>query len=141
MKTDEKSFSYTKLITPLLVLIGILLYLLIKVSGNTQRNLVNQQINATLNELGTVQYLDMNARGGYFPSNLVAKANMATILRIKTSNTFDCSSSITIPGINYRNNLPPTGITEITIPPQSQDTILRGSCSMGMYRFSINFVK
>jgi plastocyanin domain-containing protein len=89
---------------------------------------------------GDVQYIDMTAKGGYTPNSITAKANTKTILKVKTSNTFDCSSAIVIPGIGYRDNLPPTAVTEITIPPQKENTVLKGTCSMGMYRFSIKFI-
>lgn len=89
---------------------------------------------------GDIQYIDMTAKGGYTPTSITAKANTKTILKVKTSNTFDCSSAIVIPGIGYRDNLPPTAVTEITIPPQKENTVLKGTCTMGMYRFSIKFI-
>lgn len=87
-----------------------------------------------------IQYIDLTAKGGYSPRELTAKANINTVLRVKTSGTFDCSSALVIPKLNYRNNLPPTGITEIKIPPQDQNTEMRGTCSMGMYKFNIKFI-
>jgi plastocyanin domain-containing protein len=95
---------------------------------------------SAVSSVNGVQYIDLTARGGYFPSDITAKANTPTVLRVKTANTFDCSSSIVIPSLNYRNNLPSTGTTEITIPPQSANYVLQGTCIMGMYRFNIRFI-
>jgi len=89
-------------------------------------------------ENGT-QIVEISARGGYSPRVTSAKAGVATTLRVKTRGTFDCSSALVIPSLGYRANLPPSGMTEIQIPPQSAGTSLRGVCVMGMYNFSINF--
>lgn len=85
------------------------------------------------------QYVDITARGGYWPKQITAKSGMPTILRVTTNGTFDCSSFLVIPGISYRNSLPQTGVTEIPIPSQPANSVFRGTCGMGMYSFVINF--
>lgn len=86
-----------------------------------------------------VQYITITAKGGYSPKISNAKANIPTKLIIKTNGTFDCSSSLIIRSVNYRNILPNTGEAVIDVgTPKSKDT-LRGVCSMGMYNFLINF--
>lgn len=85
------------------------------------------------------QIIEIGAKGGYLPKVSIAKADIPNILRVQTSGTFDCSSAITIPSIGYRNNLPPSGITEILVPAQKSGTTLQGLCSMGMYSFKIEF--
>lgn len=85
------------------------------------------------------QVVAVTAKGGYAPSNSVAKANTETVLQVTTRGTFDCSSALVIPSIGYRTNLPPSGVTNIAIPPQKSGTVLQGTCSMGMYNFAINF--
>jgi plastocyanin domain-containing protein len=85
------------------------------------------------------QIVEITARGGYTPKVSIAKAGVPTIIRIVTNNTFDCASSISIPSIGYRNNLPRTGTTDIEVPAQSAGTKLQGSCSMGMYSFTVSF--
>lgn len=85
------------------------------------------------------QVIEISAKGGYTPRVTIAKAGLPTIVRIKTSGTFDCSSSLRIPLINYFKNLPPTGTTDIEVSAQSSGSTLRGLCSMGMYNFSIKF--
>jgi plastocyanin domain-containing protein len=128
----------------MLILVGfavffvILTIIFIKFSTNNSGDL-SQNTTSAVSDSNGIQYVDVTAKGGYTPSNISAKANTKTILRMKTSSTFDCSSALVIPSINYRNNLPPTAVTEIEIPSQKPGTTLRGACAMGMYRFSINF--
>jgi len=85
------------------------------------------------------QIIEINAKGGYSPRTMTAKANTPTVLKVKTSGTFDCSSALTIPSLGYRTSLPPSGETLIEVPPQKVGSTLRGVCSMGMYSFEVNF--
>ncbi len=85
------------------------------------------------------QIIEVSAKGGYYPRKIVAQAGMETILRMKTNGTFDCSSSLAIPKLNYRTSLPPSGTVDIPISASASNGILRGLCSMGMYSFEINF--
>jgi plastocyanin domain-containing protein len=86
------------------------------------------------------QIIELIAKGGYFPATIQASANKATILRIKTNNTFDCSSALTIPSLGINKRLPQTGSTDIEIEPRNAGTQIDGTCSMGMYYFSIKFI-
>lgn len=85
------------------------------------------------------QLVEIKAKGGYSPRSTVVKAGVPTILRVKTSGTYDCSSVFTIPSLNYRRNLPPTGNTDVEIAPQKPGSVLRGTCGMGMYNFEVRF--
>ena len=85
------------------------------------------------------QTIEIGAKDGYTPTLTAAKANMPTVLRVQTNGTFDCSSAITIPSIGYRANLPPTGSTDIEVPPQSAGTSMHIVCGMGMRNASVNF--
>ncbi len=85
------------------------------------------------------QIITINAKGGYTPRITNAKADMPTIIKIDTKGTFDCSSSLVIPQLNYRKNLPPSGETLVDVPAQQAGTSIRGLCSMGMFNFNINF--
>jgi plastocyanin domain-containing protein len=85
------------------------------------------------------QVIEIDAKGGYSPRTTSAKAGVPTVLKVKTSGTFDCSSSLVIPSISYRKNLPPSGETLIDLPPQEVGYVLRGTCSMGMYNFEVVF--
>jgi plastocyanin domain-containing protein len=85
------------------------------------------------------QIIEISAKGGFSPRDVTAKADTATTLKIKTSSTFDCSSSLTIPKLGYQTNLPPSGETVVDVPPQKAGSTLTGLCSMGMYSFNIRF--
>lgn len=85
------------------------------------------------------QIIEVKAKGGYSPKISTAKAEIATTLKMKTNGTFDCSSALRIPGINYSGNLPMTGETLIPIPPQPKGTIIQAMCGMGMYNFLLKF--
>lgn len=84
------------------------------------------------------QVITIDAKGGYSPRVSTAKAGIPTIIRFRTSGTFDCSSSVRIPSMNVRKFLPSTGTTDIAIAsPQAGPLI--GMCGMGMYPFQVNF--
>ena len=85
------------------------------------------------------QIVEIGVKGGYSPKVSVAKADMPTVLRMKTNGTFDCSSGVVIPSLSYRQNLPPSGETDIEVPPQQSGTTLQGLCVMGMYHFAVQF--
>ena len=84
------------------------------------------------------QYIDITAKGGYSPRRTEAKAGVPTILRVNTKGTFDCSIALRIPSLRYGKNLSPNETAEIDLgTPQAG--ALNGTCSMGMYNFTINF--
>ena len=85
------------------------------------------------------QIVEIGVKGGYSPKVSAAKADLPTVLRMKTNGTFDCSSGVVIPSLSYRQNLPPSGETDIEVPAQKSGTTLEGLCVMGMYHFSVNF--
>lgn len=84
------------------------------------------------------QIITIYVKGGYSPKVSTAKADMPTVLRFKTNGSFGCASSIYLPSMNYRTNLPLSGNTDIPLPTQKAG-VFRGMCSMGMYNFIINF--
>lgn len=85
------------------------------------------------------QIVTISAKGGYSPKRSKAKADMPTTLKVETKGTFDCSSALSLPSINYQENLPPSGVTEIELPPQKAGSTFEGRCAMGMYGFKIAF--
>ncbi len=85
------------------------------------------------------QIIEIGAKGGYAPKVSTAKADIPTILRVQTRGTFDCSSALIIPSIEYRANLPPSGVTEIEVSAQKSGATLQGLCAMGMYNFKVQF--
>ena len=85
-----------------------------------------------------VQYVTINARGGYLPKVSTAQANTPTKLIVKTNGTYDCSASLVIRSIGYQKILPNTGEEVIDLGTPQTGTI-QGLCSMGMYNFAVDF--
>lgn len=84
------------------------------------------------------QIIDITAKGGYTPRTSIAKAGIPTIIRFRTTGTFDCSSSIRIPSMNVSYNLPSAGTVDIPVTDSKTGPLI-GMCGMGMYPFQINF--
>lgn len=86
-----------------------------------------------------VQYITIDAKGGYSPRVSSAQADVPTKLIVRTNGTYDCSSALVIRSIGYQKILPQTGeeIFDVGIPKAG--TPLQGTCSMGMYNFVVNF--
>ena len=85
-----------------------------------------------------IQYITINARGGYSPKVSLVQANIPTKLVMKTNSTYDCSASLVIRSIGYQKILPNTGEEIIDLGTPRTGT-LQGLCSMGMYNFAVNF--
>lgn len=107
--------------------------------GENKNSNTQEAISPNVTTENGKQIIEINVKGGYTPRATVAKANTPTIIRVKTNNAFDCSSSLRIPSINYFKNLPPTAVTDIELPNETAGSTLQGVCSMGMYSFSIQF--
>jgi uncharacterized protein len=122
------------------VLIGIILigasFFFIKNSGSTPETSSTQQ---TITEEDGKQILNLTAKGGYSPKKITAQAGKPAILKVKTASTFDCSTALVIPTLKVTKSLPATGVTSIEIPAQTAGSEIKGTCSMGMYSFSITF--
>lgn len=107
--------------------------------GNKNSNNINSQTANNVSIVEDKQIITINAKGGYSPGVTTAKADIPTVIKMNTRGTFDCSAALTIPSLGYRKNLPPSGETEIELPPQKAGTIMQGMCSMGMYNFQVSF--
>ncbi|AKM83997.1 TPA: hypothetical protein DCZ46_01545 [Candidatus Campbellbacteria bacterium] len=108
------------------------------VSDDTKKEEI-KEVKSNVSVVDGKQIITIDARGGYFPQMTIAKADMPTIIKVETKSTFDCSSALVIPDLNYQKNLPPTAVTEIEVPPQKAGEEIQGLCSMGMYSFQIKF--
>jgi plastocyanin domain-containing protein len=86
-----------------------------------------------------IQYITIEARGGYSPKISTAQAGIPTKLVIKTNGTYDCSLSLVIRSIGYQKVLSQTGEEIIDLGIPEVDTPLQGTCSMGMYNFKVDF--
>ncbi|MBN1246430.1 MAG: sulfite exporter TauE/SafE family protein [Anaerolineae bacterium] len=90
--------------------------------------------------VGDVQKLAIEARNdGYTPATQHAAADVASELVITTDHTRSCARAFIIPALQYEKLLPETGTVAVEIPPQAPETVLRYSCSMGMYTGEIIF--
>jgi len=122
------------LATVLVIGIGIVFFGQLK--NNPSLNGVQTAQNVEIRD--GVQYVTINARGGYSPKVSTAQANIPTKLVVKTNETYDCSAALVIRSIGYQKILPQTG-EEIIDLGSPQSGTLQGLCSMGMYNFKINF--
>ena len=87
-----------------------------------------------------IQYITVNAGGGYSPKVSTAKAGIPTKLIVKTNGTYDCSASLVIRAIGFQKILSQTGeeVIDIGIPKAGEP--LQGVCGMGMFSFQIKFI-
>lgn len=122
------------IVTALVIGIGILFL------GQSKNRLSIDQVSLVQNvEMRDgIQYVTINARGGYSPRISSAQANIPTKLVIRTNGTYDCSAALVIRSIGYQKILPNTGeeMIDLGIPKLGE---LRGLCGMGMYNFVVNF--
>lgn len=86
-----------------------------------------------------VQYITVNAKGGYSPKVSSAKAGIPTKLIMKTDGTYDCSASLVIRSISFQKILAQTGEEVIDLGTPKAGQPLQGLCGMGMYSFAVNF--
>ncbi len=86
-----------------------------------------------------IQYVNIEAKGGYSPRVSTAQSGIPTKLVVKTGGTYDCSSSLVIRSIGYQKVLPQIGEEVIDLGVPEAGVPLQGTCSMGMYNFVINF--
>lgn len=136
---SKKAFMYVGLfLAAIVVVVGLAFY---KSAANAEpKNFDVNTISSNVIKQGDIQYIDVTARGGYRPNVTIAEAGKETIIRMKTSNTFDCSLALSIPKLGYSTYLPQNGITEIKVAVAEKNSELRGTCSMGMYGFRIKFI-
>lgn len=121
----------------LVVGIGLIFWTGSKSKNNSNTTTVEVVQNAEIKD--GVQYITINAKGGYSPKVSTAKAEIPTKLIVKTNGTYDCSSSLVIRSIGFQKILAQTGEEIIDIGSPKAGEALQGVCGMGMYNFLINF--
>ena len=87
-----------------------------------------------------VQVVRLFAKGGYSPSRLEVQAGIPTELIVETRSTYDCSRALIIPSRNVDVLLPATGQERLALGTLAPNERLDGSCSMGMYAFSLQAI-
>lgn len=138
MKNKKENNSNTKIfltIVAMLLLIGLTIVITNKPNADTNTSQNQQKVEV----IDGIQYITINAGGGYFPRVTQAQAGIPTKLIVKTNGVFDCSAALTIRSINYQKVLPQTGEEVIDIGTPVAGVPFSGTCSMGMYSFLINF--
>jgi sulfite exporter TauE/SafE len=70
---------------------------------------------------------------GYNPQILHLPANRGISLNWITQDVHSCALAVVVPGLAYEKVLPATGQVALEVPPQPKGTLMRYSCSMGMY--------
>jgi plastocyanin domain-containing protein len=107
--------------------------------GNSKKNNTTGEATQNSEIKDGIQYITVNAKGGYSPKVSTAKAGIPTKLIVKTEGTYDCSASLVIRSVGFQKILPQTGeeVIDLGIPKAGQP--LQGLCGMGMYNFVINF--
>lgn len=136
---DKNSSGTNKtpfIIATILILAVVGFILVLSSSGNNSGS-VSSAENSQIKD--GVQYITINAGGGYSPKVSNAKAGIPTKLIMKTNGIYDCSASLVIRSIGFQRILPQTGETEIDVGIPKAGVPLQGVCGMGMYSFLVNF--
>jgi sulfite exporter TauE/SafE len=79
------------------------------------------------------------ANNGYFPATMRLTAGEPHTLDLVTERTVSCARDFVIPALKYYQLLPETGRVTVDIPAQQAGTVLRYTCSMGMYTGQLVF--
>lgn len=135
MKKNNNTNTYISITIVIFLIFGVIFFIGKSNNGSSS----GQGDNNNVSVVDGKQIVTINAKGGYTPRNTIAKAGVPTVIKMVTSGSFDCSSSLSIPSLSYRKNLPPSGETLIDVPTQKSGKKLQGICAMGMYNFSIEF--
>lgn len=127
--------------TSIIIIVGLLIAIaIVVIGGSVSRGNTNTNQAVENSEVKDgVQYITINARGGYSPQVSNARAGIPTKLIVKTNGTYDCSAALVIRELNFQKILPQTGETVIDLGTPLAGKPLQGTCSMGMYNFLINF--
>ncbi len=91
------------------------------------------------NSLIADKYAIQVTENGYSPQTLHMPANRSVSLEWVTEDTQTCARSVVIPALKYQNILPSTGRVKLDIEPQKSGTVIRYTCSMGMYPSQLVF--
>lgn len=144
MSKKNKNMQETTTINGTGILIGITVIVVIGFvfligSGNNNSADVKGASSNVVSTSGDKQIIEVTVSGGYSPRTINAKAGVPTIIRMKSDGAYGCERAFRIPSLGISKTLPASGNTDIEITSQNAGTSLRGSCSMGMYSFVINF--
>lgn len=118
-----------------IALIGGMLYFISNKSTFSGGGDVTQMQNVEIRD--GIQYVTINAKGGYAPRVSEIKSGLPTKLIVKTDGTYDCSASLVIRSLGFQKILQPTGEEVIDLGVLKYGDKVQGVCGMGMYSFQI----
>ncbi len=124
----------------IIITLGLIVGIGIIFMGGSKKDNINTGSTQTVKIKDGVQYITIDAKGGYSPRTSTAKAGIPTKLIVKTNGTYDCSASLVIRSVGFQKILPQSGETEIDIGTKKTGEILEGICGMGMYNFEVKFI-
>jgi sulfite exporter TauE/SafE len=101
----------------------------------------DQGVNPSLPPSDGINLYVSAGNSGYSPRVVHAQAGSPITLNLVTNQTYSCSRSFVIPSLGLEKLLPSSGTESISIPAQIAGTVMRFSCSMGMYTGEIVFDK
>ena len=107
--------------------------------GNNDANNISMDLIQNTEIIDGVQYITINAKGGYSPKISSGKAGIPTKLIVKTNGTYDCSAALSVKSVGFQKILPKTGEEIIDLGTPQAGVPIRGVCGMGRYRFLVNF--
>ena len=127
----------TTFILLLVLIIGVFFMITKTRSGSSSKNYTEVPAD-NVSVVDGQQIIAIRAKGGYLPKISVAKSGIPTIIRFDSKGTFDCSASVRIPSMKISRSLEFSGTTDIALGIPKAGT-LKGTCSMGMYSFEVQF--
>ena len=128
----------------IIITIGLVIGIGIIFVGGSKRNNNTNTTNTSNSVQNTeikdgIQYITIDAKGGYLPRTSTAKAGIPTKLIVKTNGTYDCSAALSIKSVGFQKILQKTGEEIIDLGTPKAGVPISGVCGMGMYSFLVNF--
>ena len=124
----------------IIITLGLVMSIGIIFLGGSNKNNTDTRSAQSVEIKDGVQFITVNAKGGYSPQITEAKGGIPTKLIMKTNGTYDCSAALVIRSVGFQKILPQTGETEIDLGTLKVGQPIQGVCGMGMYGFAINFI-
>ncbi len=140
MRIKKKTLTTISILLVVAVL-ALLLFSFLSRGNSSKATVVGAEITSNVLEENGLQIIEViSTAGGYSPRKITAKSDIPTVLRLNSENSYGCERSFRIPSLNITEILPTQGVTEIDLGvPQAGKNIF-GTCSMGMYTFTISFI-
>lgn len=130
----------TLIVLSVLISITLIVFVILSNEKDGSKQVKSESITSNVEMENGKQIINViSTGGGYSPRQIYAKANIETILRMNSQNSYGCERSFRIPDLKINQILPTEGFTEIPLGTPKEGEEIFGSCSMGMYTFTINF--